>query len=269
MPSSRNTSHGTPSRPDPGDAAQQPAQPAQHRDAADAARVGRPQEQGAAARQRREERILDAAASPLVRWGYRKTTIDDVAREAGVGKGTIYLHWKDKTSLFRAALWRANQQVGEEVMRRVAADPEGGLLHRLWAHGMMAALGNPLMAAVVRGQPDIFQGLLDSFDQDTRDQLMGSAEEYIAQLQGAGLIRADLSVSVISLLMSALKIGIIHSVELVGHDNMPSMEELSDALSDLIRRWLELEQPLGSSDAGKHILAEWRERVEGIAGLHE
>ncbi len=42
-------------------------------------------------RQRREERLLDAATTLLVRWGYRKTTIDDVAREAGVGKGTIYL----------------------------------------------------------------------------------------------------------------------------------------------------------------------------------
>jgi AcrR family transcriptional regulator len=231
--------------------------------------LGRRQEQEAAARQLREERILDAAAALLVRWGYRKTTIDDVAREAGVGKGTIYLHWKDKTSLFRAAIWRANQQVGEEVMRRVAADPEGGLLHRLWAHGMTAALGNPLMAAVVKGQPDIFQGLLDTFDQETRAQLMGNAEEYVGQLQAAGLIRTDLSVSVISLLMSALKVGIIHSVELVGQDHMPSMEELSEALSDLVRRWLEPEQPLGSSDTGKQILAEWQERVQHIPGLHE
>jgi len=38
-------------------------------------------------RTRREERLLDAATNLLVRWGYRKTTIDDVAREAGVGKG--------------------------------------------------------------------------------------------------------------------------------------------------------------------------------------
>ncbi|HEV2580965.1 MAG TPA: helix-turn-helix domain-containing protein [Ktedonobacteraceae bacterium] len=40
----------------------------------------------------RAERLLDVAAALLVRWGYRKTTLDDVAREAGVGKGTIYLH---------------------------------------------------------------------------------------------------------------------------------------------------------------------------------
>src|SRR5262252_7385414 len=78
-------------------------------------------------RQQREERILDAAATLLVRWGYRKTTIDDVAREAGVGKGTIYLHWKDKNELFRAAIWRASQQATEDMMQRIAADAEGGL----------------------------------------------------------------------------------------------------------------------------------------------
>ena len=61
-------------------------------------------------RKLREERILDAATALLVRWGYRKTTIDDVAREAGVGKGTIYLHWKDKNELFRTAIWREQKR---------------------------------------------------------------------------------------------------------------------------------------------------------------
>ena len=88
----------------------------------------------------REERILDAAATLLARWGYRKTTIDDVAREAGVGKGTIYLHWKDKNDLFRAAIWREQQRYSEETMRRIADDPQGGLLHRITVHGMLAAV---------------------------------------------------------------------------------------------------------------------------------
>src|ERR1051326_7301959 len=106
-------------------------------------------------RQQREKRILDAAAALLLRWGYRKTTIDDVAREAGVGKGTIYLHWKDKNELFRAAVLRAQQRAGVEVMRRIAADPEGGRFHRLWTHGMMAAHADPLMAAIMKGQTDL------------------------------------------------------------------------------------------------------------------
>jgi AcrR family transcriptional regulator len=229
----------------------------------------REHEQESDERRRREERILAAAAALLVRWGYRKTTIDDVAREAGVGKGTIYLHWKDKNSLFRAAIMRANQQVGDDVMRRMTADPEGGLLHRLWVHGMMAALSNPLMAAIMKGQPDIFQGLMDSFDRETRAQLMGNAKEYVGQLQRAGLVRADLPVSVITLLMSALKLGIVEAAELVGQDHMPSMEQVAEAVSDLMRRWLEPEQPPSNSDEGKQILAEWQERVQGIAELRE
>src|SRR6266702_8455835 len=103
-------------------------------------------------RKLREERILDAATTLLVRWGYRKTTIDDVAHEAGVGKSTIYLHWKDKNDLFRAAIWRERQRYSEELQRRIAADPEGGLLHRITVHGLLAALSNPLMAAIIRGQ---------------------------------------------------------------------------------------------------------------------
>src|SRR5579871_5233313 len=93
-------------------------------------------------RQRREDRLLDAAARLLVRWGYRKTTIDDVAREAGVGKGTIYLHWKDKNSLFRAAILRAQTRMTDDIQQRIAADPEGGLLHRVTAHSMLAALSH-------------------------------------------------------------------------------------------------------------------------------
>ena len=47
-------------------------------------------------RQVRAERILDAAATLVERWGYHKTTIDDIAKQAGVAKGTIYLHWKTR-----------------------------------------------------------------------------------------------------------------------------------------------------------------------------
>ena len=52
----------------------------------------------------RGERILEAAAELIVRWGYKKTTVDDIARQAGVAKGTIYLHWKTREELFKAVL---------------------------------------------------------------------------------------------------------------------------------------------------------------------
>ncbi|HLW03884.1 MAG TPA: TetR/AcrR family transcriptional regulator [Ktedonobacterales bacterium] len=215
-------------------------------------------------RQQREERILDAAAALLVRWGYRKTTIDDVAREAGVGKGTIYLHWKDKNALFLAAILRSQQQAGVEVMRRVAADPEGGRFHRLWIHGMMGALTNPLMAAVMKGDADIFQGLAGAFDPGMLRQLTGDYEAYIVQLQQAGLVRADVPVSVISFLTSALKVGVINTSTLFSQEQMPSMEQIADAISDLLRRWLEPEQLPSDTSVGKQFVTEWWEKVKEV-----
>ncbi len=213
-------------------------------------------------RKLREERILDAATTLLVRWGYRKTTIDDVAREAGVGKGTIYLHWKDKNELFRAAIWREQQRYSEEMQRRIAADPEGGLLHRITIHGMLAALSTPLMAAIFRGNSDIFNGFLDAYDQAFLSQLLGDTDTYIVELQHTGLIRTDIPAPIITYLLTALKFGIINSPDLINQEHIPDMEQLTEALSDLIRRWLEPEQLPSESDTGKQLFTELLNKVK-------
>ena len=212
----------------------------------------------------RAERILDATAALLVRWGFRKTTIDDVAREAGVAKGTIYLHWKDKNALFLAAVMRAQQQTNAAIQQRIAADPEGGLPHRLWTHGLLAALANPLMAAILKGKTDALPGLRDALDPAMLYRLTGDYEAYIVQLQQAGLIRADLPVPVITFLTSALKIGLINTPDLLGPEQTPSLEQLTEAISDLIRRWLEPDPVPGDGVAGKRFAAEWLDKLNAI-----
>ncbi len=207
----------------------------------------------------RQQRILDAAATLLVRFGYRKTTIDDVSREAGVGKGTIYLHWKDKNELFRAAIWRASEQTTQDMLRRMAADPQGGLFHRQWTHGFLAILSNPLTAALLVGRQDIFQGLVDAWGPGTATQLAGNAREHISLLQQAGLIRGDLPVSLITYLIGALEVGMIQASNVVDAGRVPAIEQLADALSDLMRRWLEPENLPSDSEEGKRIMAEWLE----------
>ncbi len=45
------------------------------------------------------EAILDATDRLLARYGYQKMTIDDLAREVGIGKGSVYLHFKSKEDI--------------------------------------------------------------------------------------------------------------------------------------------------------------------------
>jgi AcrR family transcriptional regulator len=56
-------------------------------------RVGRPREHGV------DEKILNAALSRLVRWGYAQLRVDDVAADAGVAKTTLYRRWSSKEAL--------------------------------------------------------------------------------------------------------------------------------------------------------------------------
>jgi hypothetical protein len=129
---------------------------------------------------------------------------------------------------------------------------------------MLAAQSNPLMAAIMKGRSDILQGLTDVFDRETLQQMAGDYQEYVDQLQRAGLIRTDLPVPVITYLTSALKLGIIHTPELLGQEQTPSIEQLTDAISDLIRRWLEPEQPPSDSAVGKRLLVEWLEKLKAV-----
>ena len=48
----------------------------------------------------RRQAIIDAAMDEFIARGFAATRLDDIAKRAGVAKGTIYLHFKDKDSMF-------------------------------------------------------------------------------------------------------------------------------------------------------------------------
>jgi AcrR family transcriptional regulator len=70
----------------------------------------------------REELILDAAERLLARYGYRKMTIDDLAREAGIGKGTVYLHFRSKEDVVLSHMDRIVNRVMAQLRGIAAGD---------------------------------------------------------------------------------------------------------------------------------------------------
>ena len=59
--------------------------------------------------------ILDAAMSLLTEKGYTKTTMSDVARTAGIGRGTVYWHFESKDDLFFALISRELETMTEAM----------------------------------------------------------------------------------------------------------------------------------------------------------
>jgi AcrR family transcriptional regulator len=73
------------------------------------------------------DRILDAAERLLGRFGYRKMTVDDIAAEAGIGKGTVYLSFPSKEEVVLSTVDRIVERVltaMEDVAAREASAPD-------------------------------------------------------------------------------------------------------------------------------------------------
>lgn len=59
--------------------------------------------------------ILDATDRLLTRYGYKKMTMEDLAQEVGIGKGTIYLHYPGKEDLVLSHIDRIIDRLKEQL----------------------------------------------------------------------------------------------------------------------------------------------------------
>jgi len=74
-------------------------------------------------------RILATAQSLFLRYGVKRTSVDDVARESGIAKGTVYLYFDSKDALFKAI---AERICADRLGRAQAAlSVDGPLTQRL------------------------------------------------------------------------------------------------------------------------------------------
>src|ERR1700760_1982051 len=82
---------------------------------ADTALPGTPASGRAVRAAERRQAIVDAALDEFIARGFTATRLDDVAKRAGVAKGTIYLHFKDKEALFEELIRTAIVPVVERI----------------------------------------------------------------------------------------------------------------------------------------------------------
>lgn len=101
-------------------------------------------------RRRKEDRpgeIIAAALACFTERGFAATRLDDVARRAGVSKGTLYLYFPNKEELFKAVVRRtivAKIEQGEALLAH-SPDPAPVLLERFIAD-WLAVIGTPASA---------------------------------------------------------------------------------------------------------------------------
>lgn len=88
--------------------------------------------------------ILDSALTVFSRYGYAKTTMQDISRAAGMSRAALYLHFATKEDLFRAGSRRAHSRALEQADAALAQ--QGDVLSRVEA--AVAAYFGGLMAQI-------------------------------------------------------------------------------------------------------------------------
>jgi AcrR family transcriptional regulator len=145
---------------------------------------------------RNRARILDAARQACAEYG-ASTQMDDVARRAGVGIGTVYRHFPTKETLLEALVDEKFHTFATHAREaREVADPWeafAGLLRRN-AELMAADAG---LRDAIGSQPLDYAGAAFA-------ELMAVGDELLRRAQDAGAVRADVTIEDIPMLMSSL-----------------------------------------------------------------
>ncbi|MFD1932264.1 TetR/AcrR family transcriptional regulator [Nonomuraea mangrovi] len=147
----------------------------------------------AADRLARADRILDAAKDLLLRWGYRRAAIDEIAKLAGVGKGTVYLHWRSREQLFLAVGAREAVVMIGEVVAAMRADPAEIALHRYMRRFFVEAMERPVLRAIFTRDADTMGAFLNNPARGPLENAkLLSSREYLGVLAEHGLLREGL-----------------------------------------------------------------------------
>jgi AcrR family transcriptional regulator len=205
---------------------------------------------GSSARRARAERILDATAESLLRHGYKRVTVDDVAAAAGVGKGTIYLHWKTREALFWAVLQRDAARMLEQILADLARDPGLALPSRLMPAIFIQAARRPLVRALLLSDPGVLGGLATDPAVAAAQRELAGNENYLELLREQGLLRPGLSVEGAGYLLASVMRGFFADQGPTGQHGGQRrgepggglrLSEQADLLAGVLRRSLEID----------------------------
>ncbi|HVH25032.1 MAG TPA: helix-turn-helix domain-containing protein [Pseudonocardia sp.] len=190
----------------------------------------------------REARILDAAGELLLVYGYRRVTIDDVARRAEVGKGTVYLHWSSKLELFATVMLREVARLVADQLVAMRSDPTEILLHRTMRRMFLLVMRRPLARAFYTGDSELLGALIT----DTKIGLRFAAQKsamgapYLTALHEHGLLADDPSVeSGLPYRLSGATSGFFMLERMLPAGVDVDLETKADGLAEVVRRSFE------------------------------
>ena len=162
----------------------------------------------------KQDRILAAALGCFKQYGFKRTSMDDIAKSSQVSRPALYLLFKNKTDIFRAIAKRFHEFT--LVRAQGALKEEGPLSVRI--ENAIIARKRPLMALAFGSLhgPELFDTTLDiasDINQDAQNTFSQMIENVIAKGEQDGVLdlkTSKLTVAELTALLNASAAGLKH-----------------------------------------------------------
>ncbi|GAA2150004.1 TetR/AcrR family transcriptional regulator [Nocardioides koreensis] len=180
---------------------------------------------------------LDAARDCILDLGWRRTTLTEVARRAGVSRMTIYRTWSDMQQLLGDLMTREWAGVVAAIV--ATEDPEASAVDRLVGDlvGSVRNLReNELFLRIVELDPELLLPYLLARRGRSQDAILEMVAAAIRQGQESGAVRAGNPVAIARSLVLATHGFVLSTHTMV--DDTVSADELDAELAELLTRAL-------------------------------
>ncbi|HPN36312.1 MAG TPA: TetR/AcrR family transcriptional regulator [bacterium] len=157
--------------------------------------------------------ILQAALRVFQKWGLNKTTMEDIAREAGKGKSTLYYYYKSKDEIFDAVLKIQLNNIlskAEELANSMSSAKEK---LKKYIVSCICEMGKySTIYSIARREINMSRGYLEKI----RSFLEEREEKFIRQVLNHGFLSSEFHFIDEDELETAIKaiVGVIHALEL-------------------------------------------------------
>jgi TetR/AcrR family acrAB operon transcriptional repressor len=163
--------------------------------------------------------------------------MDDIAREAGISKGAVYLEFPNKDTLFKAVMHQEFAHYAEDWLHRLEQDDTGWDFARMVQHSLAAVAANPFIKALMMRDQRIFGSFLRR-DKELFGMAIAMRAELFGLLQQAGAVRDDIPAATLAYLVSVTGYGLIAGDEVVPKENKVPFEDTIRAWGLLLERAL-------------------------------
>ena len=181
-----------------------------------------------------DRRLIAAAEAQFRRFGYRRTTIDDITADAGTGKGSLYLHFESKQAVYMAVVEASLERFVESASRLLdGPGPVPSRLRSLVELTIHHYGEDELLHASLFGKAGLVDGDVATMAADFQRARIRSLLQQLLEIgQRERSVRADIDVDAAAAVLFEIGWAVVRSA-LEGDSQIP-LERALTTLNELV-----------------------------------